>query len=140
MVFNSDRGYETVAAARQSFDEARVFAGILQGLAQSVHGLVQALVEIYEGICGPQPLHQLIAGDQLAGTLQQEDEDLQWLILKVGNGSVDTEFTCARVECELSETDATPLLLAGEAKSAICLVLVSAPALTANGFSPRVRL
>jgi hypothetical protein len=104
--FNRDRRNEPVATAGQGFYESRVLAGILQRLTEAVNGFVQALIEIHEGISGPQPLHQLIASDQLARMFHEEEEDLKRLILKIRSLPVGAQFARARVQCELTETDA----------------------------------
>src|SRR5882762_5979018 len=64
-----DRGEKAVAATRESFDEARIFSGITQGVAQALDGGIQAVIEVHESVRRPQPASQLLPGDHLAGLL-----------------------------------------------------------------------
>ena len=65
------RGDEAVTAAGQRLDIAGTGGGIAERLAQLVYGRVQAVVEIDEGVGGPEFLAQLFAGDYLAGAVKQ---------------------------------------------------------------------
>lgn len=46
------------------------------------HGAVQTVLEVDEGVGGPQTVAQLAARDQIAGTLDQGDQQLYRLIGK----------------------------------------------------------
>ena len=41
----------------------------------------EALVKIHEGIAWPQPLPEIFAGDDLANSLDESDQQLKWLVL-----------------------------------------------------------
>ena len=60
---------ESVSAPRQGLDVPRTRRRISQGLPQFVHGRVQAVVEVHEGVGRPQFLAHLLACDHVAGTL-----------------------------------------------------------------------
>ena len=72
---------EAIAAARQSFDELRMIGGIAKRFANLIDGGIEAIVEIHEGVGGPQFPPQIVAGDDLAGNFQQFGENLKRLIL-----------------------------------------------------------
>jgi hypothetical protein len=99
-----DWAYEAVASAGYRFYKAGVFGVIVQGIAQPIHRFVQASVEIDEGIRGPQLFHQFVAGDQLAGAIEQHGENVKRLLLKIRGVPVGAEFAGAQVELELSKT------------------------------------
>jgi hypothetical protein len=58
-------------------------AGIIRcvpkGFADAVHGGIQAVLEVSEGVGGPEFLLQLFAGDQFSGAKEQGLEDLEGL-------------------------------------------------------------
>jgi hypothetical protein len=91
-----DRPDEPVSAARQRLDELRGLGRVAEGIAQSPHGRVQAMLEVDERICRPQPIPERLASDELARLLEQRLEDLDRL---VGN------FETARPLAELSRAD-----------------------------------
>jgi len=62
---------ESVSAAGEGFDVAGSGGGISQGFADLVDGGVETVVEVDEGVGGPEFLLQLFAGDDLAGMVQQ---------------------------------------------------------------------
>jgi hypothetical protein len=71
-----DWGDEAVAAAGDGFDVAGVAAGVAEGLAQLVHGAVQAMVEVDEGVRLPELAAQFVARHQVAAPGDQADEDI----------------------------------------------------------------
>src|SRR6266852_7042080 len=73
---------EAVSAAGQGFDEARARGGIAQRLANLVHCGIQTVIEIDEGISGPDPYAQIFSRHDLTVILQQGAEDLKRLLLK----------------------------------------------------------
>jgi hypothetical protein len=62
------------------------------------------VVEVDEGVGRPEFLLQLFARDHLAGALQQQRQDLKWLLLQAQLDSVLAQF--ARVEIELKHSKA----------------------------------
>jgi hypothetical protein len=55
------------------------FSRIVQRFAQPADGGIDAVLEIHERIVGPQLLFQIVPGDDLARSLQQQAEDPYWL-------------------------------------------------------------
>jgi hypothetical protein len=62
-----DGSDETVAALGKSFDEAGIVGFVGEGIAEFVDGGVEAVLEIDEGVFGPEALLELIACDDQAG-------------------------------------------------------------------------
>ena len=94
---------EAVAAAGQGFDVAGAGGGISEGLADLVDGGVEAMVEVDEGVGGPEFLLQFFAGDDFSGALEQQGEHLEGLTLQAKLDSALAQFACAEVEFEDSE-------------------------------------
>ena len=94
---------KSIPAARQGLDVARTGCGIAKGLAQLVYGGVQAVVEIDEGVGGPELLLQLLAGDHVAGALQQQRQHLEGLPLQAQLDSALAQFACAEIKLKDSE-------------------------------------
>ena len=65
-----ERSNETIATPRHRFDKAGRFCRIAKRLSQSLHRRAHAVVEIDEGVVGPQALAQLLTSDELARALQ----------------------------------------------------------------------
>jgi hypothetical protein len=60
-----------VALLGQGFDESRISRRISKHVPDSIDAVVQAVVEVDEGLIGPQEKPQLFAGYKLACMLQQ---------------------------------------------------------------------
>jgi uncharacterized protein (DUF1786 family) len=95
---------KAISAAGQGFDVARTRSRVAQSLAQLIDGGVQAVVEIDEGIGGPELLAHLLARNHIAGTLEKQGQHLQRLILKAKLGAVFAQL--ARGEIKLEEAKA----------------------------------
>jgi hypothetical protein len=78
-----NRSQESISAARQRLDEARAGSRISQRVTQLASGSVEAAVEIDVRNGGPEPLFQLLTGDNFAGTFQQRGQQLKWLVLEM---------------------------------------------------------
>ena len=64
-----DDGDEAVAAAGKRLDIARGFGGIAEHFAKPRDGVVKAMVEIDEGVGGPNLVAKLLAGHDIAGAV-----------------------------------------------------------------------
>jgi hypothetical protein len=74
-------------------------------LAQLPDSRAEAVIEIHEGIGGPQLLPQFLARHRLAGTLQQQAKDLEGLLLNLDPESVFAQVAGAQVGLERSEAN-----------------------------------
>jgi enoyl reductase-like protein len=54
---------------------------IAERFAKFVHGGIEAVIEIYEGICRPKACPQILAAYDGARLIEQHSQDGKWLIL-----------------------------------------------------------
>jgi hypothetical protein len=90
----------------QRFDEAGVLGVIPQRLAQFIHGGVDAVFKVNEGIGGPEPLLDLFPRHHLAGPLEEHGENLEGSFLQLDLAAVMAQFTSSKVNFELPDPDA----------------------------------
>jgi hypothetical protein len=83
-----DRGEEAVAPASHGGYEPGILGGVAQRIPEPADGGVEAMVEVDEGVCRPEPFAHLLASDYLAGTIEQHCENLEWLFLEPNFGAV----------------------------------------------------
>jgi hypothetical protein len=76
---------EAVTAARHGFDESGVLGGVADGCAQLPNGRIQRVVKFDKRLVRPKLLTDLFAGDNFAGSLQQERKDLKRLPLQTNS-------------------------------------------------------
>jgi hypothetical protein len=98
-----DGGFEPVAATWQSLDIERSLGGIAQGFPQAIDGIVDAMIEVDEGVRRPNSPLQLVALDYLSGLLQENLKDLKRLFLKPDLGSVSAQFSRVLIQFKLPE-------------------------------------
>jgi hypothetical protein len=63
------------------------------------------VVEVHKSIGWPEAGSQFLAGHELAGTLQEESQDLKGLVLKLYLGAISTEFPQPQVGLKDTEVD-----------------------------------
>ena len=63
------------------------------------------MVEIHEGICGPQPLLKVFAPNDLAGVLEQHRQDLEGLLLKPDLQAALAQFASTKINLEHPKTE-----------------------------------
>jgi hypothetical protein len=61
------------------------------------------VIEVDERICGPEPLAQFFARDDLPGLFKELGKDQEWLFLELDLVSLAAQFSCAQVNFEQSE-------------------------------------
>jgi hypothetical protein len=72
-------GDEPIATSRQGLDETGIFGGVAERIAETVHGGIEAVLEVAEGVIRPKSSLQLLSADQLAGPEKQKTQDLKGL-------------------------------------------------------------
>ena len=82
-LLNSDRSYESISGSRNCLDKQRTIGRIAERLAQSFDGIIQSVVEINEGVGGPEPLSKFFSRHQLARAFEERLKNRERLILKV---------------------------------------------------------
>jgi len=78
-----DRCKKAVAATSQGFDETGVFCRVAQGVAETLDGGVETVVEIDKGVGWPQAGAEVFACDDLAGALKEHGQNPEGLVLEV---------------------------------------------------------
>jgi hypothetical protein len=63
---------EAISAAGLRFDVSWILGGVAQCPPEFIHGGIQAVLEIYESLPGPDFLAQLLAANQFAWPCQQD--------------------------------------------------------------------
>lgn len=96
---------EAVAPLGKSFDKAGVVGFVGEGVAEFVDGSVQAVLEIDEGVFGPETLLELLTGDNEAGMFQKDGEDLERAILEFEADAGFAEFAGEQVGLIGAEAD-----------------------------------
>src|ERR1700731_1650278 len=92
---------EPVSPPRDGLDEARLLRIILQHMANLADGRVDAVVSIEEYIRTPDPLDDLVPGDQLASPLYQEEQQFHGNPLQLENPAVAAQFISAQIQLEI---------------------------------------
>src|SRR6516162_5752403 len=69
-----DHPDEAIPSPGYGFNEAGTLSVVIQCRPKPFHGIVQALLEVHERVDRPKLLLQLISGDGLARTVQQNDQ------------------------------------------------------------------
>ena len=100
-VFNG--GYEAVTAAGEGFDEAGAGGGVAEGLAQAVDGGVDAVLGVDESAVGPKVAGDLVAGEQLAGVIEEQAEKLEGLDVETDADALTAELAGGGVDIEDAE-------------------------------------
>jgi hypothetical protein len=69
------------------------------------------VVEIHEGVCGPEFIPELFAGYDLAGLSDQYSEDLEGLFLEPYSQPTLTQFASAKIQLENPKTESPVKLI-----------------------------
>ena len=88
-----DRGDEPVSPPGEGFNVTGAGGRVSKGLADFVDGRVEAVVEIDEGIGGPEFLLQVFARNDFASALEQQCQNLERLALQAEFHAALTQFT-----------------------------------------------
>ena len=99
----ANRNDEPIAAAGQRLDESRHVRRVPKRISQAANRGIQAALEIDERLCRPQTLSQLLAGDEVAWTIQQCPENLKRLIGKTDPNPAPAQLAGAEIQLERSE-------------------------------------
>ncbi len=63
------------------------------------------MLEVDERAVGPQPLTQLLASDQIPGSLEQLDQHLECLVLQADAHTRLAQFTRMQIQFEAAESE-----------------------------------
>jgi hypothetical protein len=95
----------SVTAARQGLNEARMFGRVHQCLTESVHRLVETVIEVHECIGRPEFGLKLFSRYKLALTLEQNGEYLKRLSLQGKLAAFPAEFTSFEVNLKVAKSN-----------------------------------
>src|ERR1700730_614138 len=96
---------EAVTATSKSFDEDGILGRVAEGISEAFHGSVEAVIEVDEGIGGPEPGSEFLAGNDLAGPLQEHGQERKGLFLKLDFVAILAELGGAQIGLEQAETN-----------------------------------
>src|SRR5207249_6421674 len=95
---------EAVTAPSHSLHEPRARRRITQRLPNPVDRFVHPVVEIDEGLGGPQPVAKLFPGHRLAAPFEQHREKLKRLLLKSEPHAVLSQLAGSLIDLEYDDT------------------------------------
>jgi hypothetical protein len=101
---NLNRSDQTIAIAGQCFYKPRVLGVVPQCLAQFIHGSVNAVFKVNEGIGGPEFLLDLFPRHHFTVLLKERGENLEGSLLQLDLIAVAPQFTTSKVNLEVSDT------------------------------------
>jgi hypothetical protein len=101
---------EAVAPSRECFDISGTIGRVAERSPENTHGNIDAVSEIDDGVVRPKLSFDFIAGYDLAPTLDQDSQDLEWLFSKENPlGTVRrvrwVQLTRADIQFKLSKSD-----------------------------------
>ncbi len=97
--------YEAIAAPRQGLDISRLVCGIPQGIPQAPDGSVDAVIEFDDGGVGPEAGADLVAQHHLTRMLQQDQQQLQWLVRQTNPDCAFTQFSRPYLQLERAKSN-----------------------------------
>jgi hypothetical protein len=103
LIVRVHRRDKPITSPRHGFHKTGVVSGISEGFADFVNGLVEALIEVYERVGGPDLLPQLFSSDDLSRTIEQGANDLERLVLELDLDTALPQLTRSAVDFEYTE-------------------------------------
>jgi hypothetical protein len=85
-------------------DKARIVGGISERQAELFDGGVKAIIKLHIVVRGPQLLSKLFSSDYLPGTLQQECQHLERLVLETYAKAIPGEDALLQVGLKKTES------------------------------------
>src|SRR5262249_42391394 len=76
---------------------------VAKRIAQARHGAIEALIEFYKGVSGPDAVAQLFATHDLTGKFQKQLKDFERLVLQLDPDALFTQLEALQVEFEYTE-------------------------------------
>src|SRR5262252_2169403 len=90
---------------RDCLNELGILRRVAKGFAQSLDGVVESLLKIYESVGRPDLPSQRLTAHNFAGVFQQNLQDLKWLLLKLDPQALLAQFYGFDVCFEVPEAD-----------------------------------
>ena len=98
-----ERADEAVADAGEGLDEARLRRVVAEDGPEPLHHRVDAVLEVDRGAVGPQPLADVLAGDDVAGAIEHQRQQLERLFLQPDGIGAATHLAQAHVDLDATE-------------------------------------
>lgn len=98
---------ETVAAAGEGLDEAGAGGGVAEGFADAIDGRVDTVLGVDIDPVGPEGVGDLVAGEEFAGAVEEETQNLEGLGVEAEANALAAELAGGGVGFVGSEAVAT---------------------------------
>jgi hypothetical protein len=95
---------ESVSAAGDGFDVARLVGGIAQGPPEPINGGVEAMIEVDKRAVAPDFGEQLLARHQFTGLFEEGQQDLEGLAGQPDSTAIFEEFAGRGVHFKWTES------------------------------------
>jgi hypothetical protein len=96
---------ESVSSPNNSFDIPRIVGIIPQSRPNLANSIVNALFGIEVKIISPKPVLNLFPSEEIAGSLQQKDENFQGLFFELYNSASPPKLVPPEIEFALIENE-----------------------------------
>jgi hypothetical protein len=101
-----DRRHEAIPPSGNGLNETRLLRIVLQHLPDLAHCAIDAVVHIQVGALAPDPLRNLLPGDQVARALGEQEQDVQRDALELQGTTSPPELIGRAVKLQvLAEAD-----------------------------------
>jgi len=102
---NFDLREEAVAATRNCFHKSRTLGGVAERITDFVDCFIDSVVEIHEGVYGPECFLKLLACYEVAVALKQHHQDFKWLFLKPDPQALLPQLARLEIQFEDSKSE-----------------------------------
>jgi hypothetical protein len=82
-----------------------MFGCIAQRLAELSYSVVESVLEVHKGICGPEFLAEFVARDHFTGLLEERQEDVEGVFSQPDPARAIAQFPGSSVQLEVAEAD-----------------------------------
>lgn len=96
---------ESVSMSWKCLDELGIFSCVIQRLPETLHRIIQPLVEVNEGVGRPDLSLNFLTRDDFSGMLKENTKHLEWLVLQFYPDAVFTNLTRPQFNFKRSESD-----------------------------------
>src|SRR5262249_7959629 len=86
---------EAIATSWDSRDPAGIFSGVGQAIAEPLNGGIQPMVEVDEGVTGPELVSEFLTRDHLAVRIEQQAQNSKALLARLDFASELPQFAGA---------------------------------------------
>src|ERR1700719_1141542 len=102
-----DGSEKSITAPRQSLYKSRIVGGVIKSPAKPFHGRIKTVFEVHVSVGGPEFSAKLFARNQLTGTLQKADQNLNRLPLQTDFAALLRQLRRTQVKLEQPKSQRT---------------------------------